>query len=87
METLSRLVSTFLLNAFWQVSLVTALTALAAHLLRNAAARHRHTLWVIGLALAILLPLTTLPETWRLACQSGPGAAAASQSSPGKAIR
>ena len=71
METLSRLVSTFLLNAFWQVSLVTALTALAAHLLRNAAARHRHTLWVIGLALAILLPLTTLPETWRLACQSG----------------
>ena len=72
METLSRLVSTFLLNAFWQVSLVTALTALAAHLLRNAAARYRHALWVIGLGLAILLPLTTLPETWRLACQSGP---------------
>jgi beta-lactamase regulating signal transducer with metallopeptidase domain len=71
METLSRLVSTFLLNAFWQVSLVTALTALAAHLLRNAAARYRHALWVIGLGLAILLPLTTLPETWRLACQSG----------------
>ena len=71
METLSRLVSTFLLNAFWQVSLVTALTALAAHLLRNAAARYRHALWVIGLGLAILLPLTTLPETWRLACQPG----------------
>ncbi len=71
METLSRLVSTFLLNAFWQVSLVTALTAIAAHLLRNAAARYRHALWVIGLGIAILLPLTTLPETWRLACQSG----------------
>ena len=73
METLSRLVSTFLLNAFWQVSLVTALTALAAHLFRNAAARYRHALWVIGLGLAILLPLTTLPETWRLACQVRPG--------------
>jgi len=72
METLSRLVSTFLLNAFWQVSLVTALTALAAHLLRNVAARYRHALWVIGLGLAILLPLTTLPETWRLACQPCP---------------
>ena len=72
METLSRLVSTFLLNAFWQVSLVTALTAIAAHLLRNAVARYRHALWVTGLGLAILLPLTTLPETWRLACQSGP---------------
>ncbi len=71
METLSRLVSTFLLNAFWQVSLVTALTAIAARLLRNAAARYRHALWVIGLGLAILLPLTTLPETWRLSCQSG----------------
>jgi len=71
METLSRLVSTFVLNAFWQVSLVTALTALAAHLLRNAAVRYRHALWVIGLGLAILLPLTTLPETWRLACRSG----------------
>jgi beta-lactamase regulating signal transducer with metallopeptidase domain len=70
METLSRLVSTFLLNAFWQVSLVTALTALAAHLLRNAAARYRHALWITGLGLAILLPLTTLPETWRLSCRS-----------------
>jgi len=69
METLSRLVFTFLLNAFWQVSLVAALTAIAAHLLRDAAARYRHALWVLGLGLAILLPLTALPESWRLSCQ------------------
>jgi beta-lactamase regulating signal transducer with metallopeptidase domain len=70
METLSRLVFTFLLNAVWQVSLVTALTAIAAHLVRNAAARYRHALWVMGLGLALLIPLTTLPESWRLACHS-----------------
>ncbi|MGD0129678.1 MAG: M56 family metallopeptidase [Terriglobia bacterium] len=71
METLSRLVFTFLLNAFWQVCLVTVLTAVAARWLQNAAARYRHALWVMGLGLAILLPLTTLPESWRLACRSG----------------
>ena len=70
MEALSRLVFTFLLNAVWQVSFVTALTAIAAHLVRNAAARYRHALWVMGLGLALLVPLTTLPESWRLACQS-----------------
>ena len=70
METLSRLVFTFLLNAVWQVSLVTALTAIAAHLVRNAAARYRHALWVMGLGLALLMPLTSLPESWRLACHS-----------------
>ena len=70
METLSRLVFTFLLNALWMVLLVTALTAIAAHLLQRTPARYRHVLWVIGLGLALLLPLTTLPESWKLTCRS-----------------
>jgi len=63
METLSRLVLTFLLNTLWQVILATALAAIAVRLLQRAPARYRHALWVMGLALAVLLPLTTLPDT------------------------
>jgi len=65
METLSRVVLTFLLNALWQVSLAAALAAIAARLLQRAPARYRHALWVMGLALAVLLPLTTLPDAWK----------------------
>jgi len=70
METLSRLLFTFLLNALWQVILVTALTAIAVRLLQSAPARYRHALWVMGLGLAVLVPLMTLPDSWKLACRS-----------------
>jgi len=75
METLRGLVLTFLLNALWQVILVTALTAIAVRLLQSAPARYRHALWVIGLGLAVVLPLMTLPESWKLACRSAAGGA------------
>jgi beta-lactamase regulating signal transducer with metallopeptidase domain len=83
METLSRLLFTFLLNALWQVILVTALTAIAVRLLQSAPARYRHALWVMGLGLAVLVPLMTLPDSWKLACRSATvGEATPSNSAP-----
>ena len=70
MATLSRLVFTYLLNALWQVSLVTAAAVSAAYFAKRVPARYRHALWVMGLVLAVLLPLRTLPDAWRLACRS-----------------
>jgi len=66
METLSRWVLTFLLNALWQVALVTLVVAATTPLLRRAPATYRHVLWVIGLALSLLLPLASLPGLGKL---------------------
>jgi beta-lactamase regulating signal transducer with metallopeptidase domain len=62
MRTISELLLTFLLNACWQIALVTAVAALCARLLRGTTARYRHLLWVIALAFSFGLPvLTCLP--------------------------
>lgn len=59
MRTTSQLLLTFLLNAFWQITLVTILAYLADRLLRNSPARYRHWVWGAALVLAIGIPLTT----------------------------
>jgi len=59
MRSISQLLLTFLLNAGWQVALITAVAALCAWLLRAAAARYRHLLWVAALALSLGLPILT----------------------------
>src|SRR5437762_2926555 len=57
METVSRAVATLLLNSLWQVTLVAAMAAMGAWLMRNVPARYRHALWVIALGLSVLVPL------------------------------
>jgi len=69
METLSRVVLTFALNAVWQVTLVAAVAAAGARLLRRAPARYLHVVWVTALALAAFLPLSSLPACWNSAAQ------------------
>jgi len=59
MRTASQLLLTFLLNACWQIALVTAFASLSSLLLRNSAARYRHWVWVAALFLALGIPLTT----------------------------
>ena len=60
METISRPVLTFLLNALWQIPLAALLAAAVCRALRTGPAIHRHAVWVVTLALAILLPLSSL---------------------------
>src|SRR5438045_3325840 len=59
METSSQLLLTLLLNACWQIALLTAVSALCARLLRATAARYRHRLWVAALAISFCLPVVT----------------------------
>jgi beta-lactamase regulating signal transducer with metallopeptidase domain len=59
MRISSQLLLTFLLNALWQVALITALAAIGSWLLRNSVARYRHWLWVSALCLAFLVPAVT----------------------------
>ncbi|HXJ92415.1 MAG TPA: M56 family metallopeptidase [Terriglobia bacterium] len=56
MDAVSRWVLTFVLNSIWQVALVAGAAALADLALRRAPARYRHSLWVVALAAAVLLP-------------------------------
>ena len=58
METISRNVLTFLLNALWQVPLAAAVAALGGWIMRGGPAWHRHVLWVAALVTAVLLPLS-----------------------------
>src|SRR6185436_708095 len=55
-RTTSQLLLTFLLNASWQVVLITAAAALCDWLLRGVPSRYRHALWVIALVLSVLVP-------------------------------
>ena len=59
MRISSQLLLNFLLNAAWQIALITALASLGAWLLRSSSARYRHWLWVSAFILAFLVPLTT----------------------------
>lgn len=60
MRLLAQAVLTFLLNAIWQVALVVAFAALADWLLRGAAARYRHALWIVTLLTCMTLPVFSL---------------------------
>jgi beta-lactamase regulating signal transducer with metallopeptidase domain len=59
MRTSSQLLLNFLLNAAWQIALITALASFGAWLLRSSPARYRHRLWVGAFCLAFLVPVTT----------------------------
>lgn len=59
MRTISQLLLTFLLNACWQIALITAVAALCAWLLRGTTARYKHMLWVTTLAFSFGLPVLT----------------------------
>jgi beta-lactamase regulating signal transducer with metallopeptidase domain len=63
MRTSSQLLLNFLLNAAWQIVLITALASAGAWLLRSSSARYRHWLWVSAFCLAFLVPFSTAIRT------------------------
>lgn len=60
METVNRLVLTFLLNALWQIALVACIAALSSRLMKKAPAAYRHWIWVMALGVSVLLPLESV---------------------------
>lgn len=63
MDRISEFATAFLLNAAWQVAVVALAAAVCARLLRDAAARYRHALWVAALVLSLALPLWGLLDS------------------------
>ena len=60
METISRSLLTFLLNALWQIPLLAGVAWLACRWMRHGPARDRHAVWVLTLLAALLLPLASV---------------------------
>jgi beta-lactamase regulating signal transducer with metallopeptidase domain len=65
MTTISQLLLTFLLNACWQIALVTIVAAICARLLRGASVRYTHLLWVAALLISFGLPILTFSSILR----------------------
>jgi beta-lactamase regulating signal transducer with metallopeptidase domain/uncharacterized membrane protein YkoI len=61
----SQFLLTFLLNACWQIILITLLAVFASWLLKNSPARYRHWIWVAALLLSFGVPLTTSSQLLR----------------------
>ncbi|HKE56369.1 MAG TPA: M56 family metallopeptidase, partial [Pyrinomonadaceae bacterium] len=59
MRISSQVLLTFLLNACWQIPLITLLALVAARLLKTEVARYTHVLWVAALLLSFLVPALT----------------------------
>lgn len=59
MRTVAQLLVTFLLNAAWQIAVVSAFAAVGAWLLRGTAAWCRHSIWVAALVLSLCLPIVS----------------------------
>ncbi len=60
MSATSELLTTFLVNSFWQIPLIAASAALCSRLIRRAPSVYRHVVWVTALGLCIGLPLSSL---------------------------
>src|SRR6266850_5059598 len=57
MRSLAQLLLTVLLNASWQIAVVTLFAACGSWLLRGTAAWCRHSVWVAALLISLCLPI------------------------------
>ena len=56
----SQLLATFILNAIWQITAITALALLCAKLLHRAPSRFSHGVWIAALGACLLIPTVTV---------------------------
>ena len=57
MTSVSEFVLSYVVNACWQIAVITVVAAGGAFVLRNAPASYRHVLWLAALALCVIVPL------------------------------
>ena len=60
MAQTSQLVATFILNATWQITAITALALLCTKLLHRAPSRFSHGVWIAALGACLLIPTATV---------------------------
>ena len=63
MASVSEFILNFVVNATWQIALITLVAAAGSLVLRNAHARYRHVLWLAALILCVSVPLLTATQS------------------------
>jgi TonB family protein len=81
-RTVSQFLLTFLLNASWQILLIAAMACLCDRILSGAAARYRHTVWVVALFLTLFLPVFSSATNFTAPPQVSIAAAPTTESVP-----
>lgn len=62
MPTINMILSTYVLNALWQIPVIVATAWLCMKVANRLPAKYRHAVWVATLLLGVLLPLMSLPR-------------------------
>jgi hypothetical protein len=62
MDAINRFLSTYVLNALWQIPVIAATAWLCLRFAKRLPASHHHVLWVASLLLGVVLPLVSLPR-------------------------
>jgi beta-lactamase regulating signal transducer with metallopeptidase domain len=84
MAQISQLFATFILNAIWQVTAITALAFLCTKLLHRAPSRFSHGVWIAALGACLLIPAATVALQHREA--TGHAAEATRPHEPDRAV-
>ena len=63
MATINLIVSTYVLNALWQIPVIAATAWACMKFASRLPAKYRHAVWVATLLLGVVLPLMSLPRT------------------------
>jgi beta-lactamase regulating signal transducer with metallopeptidase domain/HEAT repeat protein len=66
MTSVSEFVLSYVVNACWQIAVITGVAAAGEFVLRNAPARYRHLLWFAALALCVIVPLFNVTRSPRV---------------------
>ena len=74
MQTIDRMIVGYLLNSFWQITVIAALALLCSKFLGRAPGRYRHVLWVLCLAIGVVVPAATVVMQVRTGGQADDGA-------------
>ena len=60
MQTINRMIVSYLLNSFWQITVIAAVVLLCSMFLRRVPGRYKHNLWVVCLGTCVLVPAATV---------------------------
>jgi len=86
MDAINRIVVGYLLNSFWQVTLIAGLALLCSFYLRRLPGRYRHSLWVLCLGACVLVPAASVVKQVRSDARAEPSAMVTGEEQPQVAL-
>ena len=70
MDAINQMLVGYLLNSFWQITVIAILVLICSAFLRRVPGRHRHILWVLCLSVCVIAPAATVLMQGRTASKT-----------------